>query len=130
MEVRELRKKIRNHKPKAEVEAMIKKLREEDGKLVKGQFEFVEAEGGFFDFSLRLFPGEQIQCYRLNHGEICTIPLGVVKHLNGTKKKIARYANVEQAQSGPIKPPQIVETISRVRFIPVEFLSSTDLKAS
>lgn len=122
MEVRELRKKITNHKPKAEVEAMIKKARDEDSKLVKGQFEFVEAEGGFFDFSLRIYPGEQIQIYRLNHGEICTIPMGVVKHLNGTKKKIARYANVEQAPSGPIKSPMIVETMSRVRFIPIDFM--------
>lgn len=122
MEVRELRKKIKNHKPKAEVEAMIKKMRAEDEKLVKGQFEFVEAEGGFFDFSLRLYPGEQIQIFKLNHGEICTIPMGVVKHLNGTKKKIARYRNVEQSHSGPIKAPMIIETMSRVRFIPVDFM--------
>ncbi len=122
MEVRELRKKIKHHKPKAEVDAMIKKAREEDAKMVKGQFEFVEAEGGFFDFALRMYPGEQIQIFKLNHGEICTIPMGVVKHLNGTKKKIARYANVEQSHSGPIKPPMIIQTVSRVRFIPTEFM--------
>ncbi len=122
MEVRELRKKIKNHKPKAEVEAMIKKMRAEDEKMVKGQFEFTEAEGGFFEFALRLYPGEQIQIFQLIHGEICTIPMGVVKHLNGTKKKIARYKNVEQPPIGPIKAPMTYETISRVRFVPYDYL--------
>jgi hypothetical protein len=123
MEVRELNKKIRNHKPKTEVEAMIKKMRAEDEKLVKGQFEFVEAEGGFFEFALRLYPGDQIQIFKLIHGEICTIPMGVVKHLNGTKKKIRRYKNVEQPQNGPVRIPMTFETTSRVRFVPVDFLN-------
>lgn len=122
MEVRELRKKIKNHRPKPEVEEMIKKLRKEDEKLVKGQFEFVEAEGGFFEFALRLYPGDQIQVYNLIHGEICTIPMGVVKHLNGTKKKIRRYKDVQQPPSGAVKVPKTYESISRVRFVPSEYL--------
>lgn len=122
MEVRELRKKIKNTKPKAEVDEMIKKMRKEDDKLVKGQFEFTEAEGGFFEFSLRLYPGDQIQLFKLIHGEICTIPMGVVKHLNGTKKKIRRYKDVEQPVSGPVKTPKTYETISRVRFVPSDYL--------
>lgn len=122
MEVRELRKKIKNHKPKAEVEAMIKKMRAEDEKMVKGQFEFVEAEGGFFEFSLRLYPGDQIQLFKLIHGEICTIPMGVVKHLNGTKKKIRRYKDVEQTPKGALKLPKTYETLSRVRFVPEAYL--------
>ena len=44
MLVRSVSQKIRNHKPKAEVDEMIKKMRKEDEKLVKGHFEFVEAE--------------------------------------------------------------------------------------
>lgn len=122
MEVRELRKKIKNHKPKAEVEAMIKQMRKEDEKLVKGQFEFVEAEGGFFEFALRLYPGDQIQLFTLVHGEICTIPMGVVKHLNGTKKKIRRYKDVEQMPTGPLRTPKTYETTSRVRFVPCDYL--------
>lgn len=122
MEVRELRKKITNHKPKAEVDEMIKKMRKEDDKLVKGQFEFPEAEGGFFEFALRLYPGEQIQMFRLIHGEICTIPMGVVKHLNGTKKKIRRYKDVEQKFSGPLRTPKTYESTSRVRFVPCDYL--------
>ena len=122
MEVRELRKKIVNHKTKAEVEEMIKKNRKEDEKLVKGQFEFVEAEGGYFSFSYRIYPGEMIQVYTLVHGEVCTIPMGIVKHLNGTKKKIRRYKDVEQAPRGNLILPKTYETMSRVRFIPIDFL--------
>lgn len=122
MRVIEFQKKTKNTKPKAEVEAMIKQMRKEDEKMVKGQFEFTEAEGGFFEFSLRLYPGDPIQTFQLVHGEICTIPMGVVKHLNGTKKKIRRYANVEQAPVGPIKEPKTYEKLSRVRFVPCEYL--------
>lgn len=122
MEVRELRKKIKNHRPKAEVESMIKKMRAEDEKMVKGQFEFVEAEGGFFELAYRIYPGDQIQTFTLIHGEICTIPMGLVKHLNGTKKKIRRYKDVEQTSTGALKLPKTYETTSRVRFIPVDFL--------
>lgn len=122
MEVRELRKKIKNHRPKAEVESMIKKMRAEDEKPIKGQFEFVEAEGGFFEFAYRIYPGDQIQQFTLVHGEICTVPMGIVKHLNGTKKKIRRYKDVEQPAQGALRLPKAYETISRVRFIPVDFL--------
>ena len=122
MLVKSVSKRIVNHKPKTEVDDMIKKMRKEDDRLVKGQFEFTEAEGGFFDFTYRIYPGDPIQHYTLVHGEICELPYGVVKHLNGTKKKIRRYSNVEQAPTGGIKTPKTFDTISRVRFVPSDFL--------
>lgn len=122
MLVRSVTKKIRNHKPKTEVDAMIKAMRKEDEKLVRGQFEFTEAEGGSFDFTYRIYPGEPIQHFTLVHGEICEIPMGVVKHLNGCKKKIKKYANIEQKAKGSIILPRAYDTISRVRFVPEEFL--------
>lgn len=122
MRVIEQHRKVKNTKPKAEVEVMIKAMRKEDEKMVKGQFEFIEAEGGFFEFTYRIYPGDPIQTFQLVHGEICEIPMGVVKHLNGTKKKIRRYKDVEQPQSGPVKTPKTFETASRVRFVPVDYL--------
>lgn len=122
MRVKEFSQKKRNTKPKEEVEAMIKKLRKEDEKLVKGQFEFVEAEGGFFEFSYRMYPGDPIQTFQLVHGEICTVPMGIVKHLNGVKKKIRRYKDVEQPPTGNVVTPRTFETISRVRFVPVDYI--------
>lgn len=122
MEIIELRKKIKNHKPKAEVEAMIKQMRKDDERMVKGQFEFTEAEGGFFEFSYRIYPGDQIQKVTLIHGEVCTIPMGMVKHLNNTKKKIVRYKDVQQPPKGAVKIPKTYETFSRVKFIPSEYI--------
>lgn len=122
MQVRSVNKKIRNHKPKAEVDAMIKAMRKEDEKLVKGHFEFVEAEGGTFDFTYRIYPGEPIQHFTFVHDEICEIPMGVVKHLNNTKKKIRKYGNYEQSKAGSIILPRAYDTISRVRFIPLDYI--------
>lgn len=122
MQVKQLNKKVKSTKSKAEVEAMIKVMRKEDEKMVKGQFEFVEAEGGYFEFSYRIYPGDAIQTFQLVHGEICEIPMGIVKHLNGTKKKIRRYKDVEQPPTGSVKVPRTYETTSRVRFVPVDFI--------
>jgi len=121
MEVRSVSKKVINHKPKAEVEEMIKKMRKEDEKLVKGHFEFVEAEGGTFQFTYRIYPGS-IQHFIFTHDEVCEIPMGVVKHLNNTKKKIRKYGNYEQSRSGGIILPKPYDQISRVRFIPTDFM--------
>ena len=122
MRVIELSSKKKNTKPKAEVEAMIKNMAKEDEKMVKGMFEFVEAEGGFFEFTYKIYPGRPIQTFQFVHGEICEIPLGIVKHLNGTKKKIRRYKDVEQPQTGALKLPRTYETTSRIRFVPQEYL--------
>lgn len=122
MQVREYGKKIKNTKPRAEVEEMIKKQKKIDEKLVKGQFEFTDAEGGFFEFSYKIYPGDPIQTFHLIHGEICTIPYGVVRHLNNTKKKIRRYQGVEQPPTGSRRLPRTFETTSRVRFVPEEYL--------
>lgn len=122
MRVIEFSRKKSASRPKAESDAIIKAKRKEDDKLVKGVFEFPEAEGGFFRFNYRIYPGEAIRTFELIHGETCEIPMGLVKHLNGIKKKIRRYKDVEQAQSGPLKTPRTYETLSRVRFIPSDFI--------
>lgn len=122
MKVEELHRKVKITKPKAEMEALIKKMRAEDEKMVKGQFEFVDAEGGFFVFTWRKFPGDPIQTYQFIHGEICEVPMGIVKHLNGIKKKIRRYKDVEQPSNGPLRTPRTFETTSRVRFVPTDFI--------
>jgi len=122
MRVTEYNKSIKKTKPKAEVEEMLKKLRKEHDKLVKGQFEFVDAQGGWIDFTYRFFPDEPIQTYHFTHGEICEIPMGIVKHLNNTKKKVRRM-NPALAESGPIDGvPMYFEVQSRLKFTPVEFV--------
>jgi hypothetical protein len=120
MEVRELNKKQKNTLPPAEREARIKEMRKEDEKLKRGLFEFLDAQGGWLDFVYRKYPGEPIQMIKLTHGEICELPMGIVKHLNNTRRKVRRY-NMELPPEGK-KPPRSYETISRVRFTPTDVL--------
>ena len=120
MEVREISKKVKNTCTPAERDAKLKEMRKKDDKMVKGMFEFTDAQGGWLEFALRIYPGEPIQMFKFIHGEICDIPMGIVRHLNNTKKKVRRY-NLELQKDGKT-PPRTYETISRVRFTPTDFL--------
>lgn len=120
MEVRELNKKQKNSLPPAEREELVKKMRKEDEKMVTGMFEFLDAQGGWLEFAYRKYPGEAIQMIKMIHGEICDLPMGIVKHLNNTKKKIRRYL-MELPANGQ-KMPRSYETVSRVRFTPTAVL--------
>lgn len=120
MEVKEIRKKSLNTSTPEKTEEMIKKLRKEHDVLRKGMFEFIDAQGGWLDFSYRFFKGEPIQTYRFMHGEICEIPMGIVKHLNNIKAKVRKLNNLELAANG--KAPTSYEVRSRVRFTPVDVM--------
>ena len=120
MEVREISKKIKNTLPPAERDAKIKEMRKKDDKIVKGMFEFLDAQGGWLEFTHRIYPGEPIQIIKLIHGEICDLPMGIIRHLNNTKKKVRRY-NMEIPGNGA-RPPRSFETISRVRFTPMDVM--------
>lgn len=121
MEIRTLRKKIVHKKPRAEVEEMLKKLRKEHDKLVKGRFEFTDAQGGWIEFTYRFFPDEEISTYKFYHNEVCEIPMGIVRHINNTTKKV-RNMNPEIAESGPVRGvPTTYTKQSRIKFVPTEF---------
>jgi hypothetical protein len=120
MEIREIHKKLKNSLPANEREELIKKSRAADEKMKKGMFEFIDAQGGWIEFSHRKYPGEPIQIIKLIHGEICDLPMGIIKHLNNTKRKVRRY-NLEISTVGG-KPPRSFETISRVRFTPMDVM--------
>ncbi len=120
MEVRELNKKPKNSLPPAERDELVKKMRKEDDKIVTGMFEFLDAQGGWLEFAYRKYPGEPIQMIKMIHGEICDLPMGIVKHLNNTKKKVRRYS-MELPATGQ-RIPRSYETVSRVRFTPTNVL--------
>lgn len=107
---------------KAEVEERMKKMRKEGEKLVKGMFEFVDAQGGWLDFSYRFFPGDPIRTIKINHGEICDVPMIVAKHLNNVYKKVRTPPS--NADMG--RPT--VTKISRTRFTPVDMLTDDLIK--
>ena len=101
---------------KAKAAEKIKKLQKEGEKLVKGMFEFSDAQGGWLDFSYRFYPGEPIRTVKINHGEIVDIPLDLAKHLNNVYKKVRTVR--ENADGGQ---DQVIKT-SRTRFIPMDMV--------
>lgn len=99
-------------------EEKIKKLRKEYEKPCKGMFEFIDAQGGWLDFTDRPFPGDPVRVYHINHGEICELPMGLVRRLNNTKKKV-RKLNSTNLELGQLAS---YDYISRVRFTPTDVL--------
>lgn len=117
MQVKEIHKKVKTKMAPEKYEDAIKKLRKEHEKPVKGMFEFIDAQGGWLDFSYRFFKGDPLSTIHLVHGEITEIPMGLVRHLNNVKKKIRRFGQEIVNERGL---PSTYETVSRVRFTPVD----------
>jgi hypothetical protein len=106
---------------RTEVEEKIKKMRKEGEKMVKGMFEFVDAQGGWLDFSYRFFPGEPIRCVKIIHGEIVDVPMILAKHLNNVYAKI-RMPSPELDESGRALKQGSITRRSRTRFTPVDMM--------
>lgn len=128
MEIKEISKKQLKTMPADKYDELLKKTRREHEKLVKGMFEFTDAEGGWLDFCYRFFKGEPLSTMRLIHGEICELPMGIIKHLNNTKKKIRKFGMDTGAARGTEIGlngrgiPSTYEVQSRVRFTPMDVL--------
>lgn len=123
--VKIMRKKTVHKADKSKSEELIKKMRKEHDKLVKGMFEFLDAQGGWLDFSYRVFPDEDVMTFHLIHGQIYELPLGVVKHLNNTRKKIRKLGNGDPTRATEILGrgvPSTYEVQSRVRFTPTDVI--------
>jgi hypothetical protein len=97
------------------------KMQKEGEKLVKGMFEFIDAQGGWLDFSYRFFPSEPCRTVRITHGEIVDLPMILVKHLNNLWKKVRKMAP-ELDENGKPTRPEVIERISRCRFTPVNMM--------
>lgn len=106
---------------KTKAKEKIEKMRKEGEKLVKGMFEFIDAQGGWLDFSYRFFPGEPCRTVRIHHGEIVDLPMILVKHLNNVWKKV-RTMPKEMTEDGRFKDKPYVDRISRTRFTPMDVM--------
>lgn len=120
MQIKETTRKSNKKLPKEKYEELVKALRKEHEKPVKGMFEFLDAQGGWLDFVYRFFKEDPIYTIRLTHGEICELPMGIVKHLNNTKKKIRTLNGEYDPKTRGV--PKTFETQSRVRFTPIDVL--------
>ena len=129
VQIKELGSKNRKFLPPEKMEDLVKKQRKEGEKMVKGMFEFVDAQGGWLDFCWRIYKGEPIKTIRLIHGEICDLPMDIVKHLNNTYKKVRVFGKDDASTNSPNagrmlpdsgNPSAIFSKTSRVRFIPMD----------
>lgn len=124
MEVREINpQKYRQPSDAQKLEAAekMKKMRKEGEKMVKGMFEFIDAKGGWLDFSYRFFPGEPIRCVRIVHGEVVDAPMILVRHLNNIYHKV-RMLPREMDEQGNYKGKGDIQRISRCRFTSMEMM--------
>lgn len=121
MRVTEIGRKTQKKLPSETYTAELKKMRQEHEKMVKGMFEFVDAQGGFFEFNYKFFPGEPIRRIYLTHGEITELPLGVVKHLNGCTKKVRLMSPHNPVELNKKGIPNTYQKFSRLKFTPVDW---------
>ena len=125
MEIREINRhkyKLASESERAKSKALMEKMRKEGEKMVKGMFEFLDAQGGWLDFSFRFFPGEPIRQVKVIHGEIVEVPLILAKHLNNVYKKV-RVPSSDLDKGGGT-----VTKISRTRFTPMDMLGEELIK--
>ena len=120
MQIKETTRTNTKRLPPEKYDELVKKMRKEHEKPIKGMFEFLDAQGGWLDFVHRFFNDDPIYTIRLTHGEICELPMGIVKHLNNTKKKIRSLDASYSANNRGV--PKTYETQSRIRFTPVDVL--------
>ncbi len=121
MQVKEHNKKQFIKGDPLKTEELVKKLKKEHQKLIKGRFEFTDAQAGYIEFNWRYFKDDPLLTYKLFHGEETELPMGLVKHLNNTFKKVRDIdPNIDKfgVNRGV---PSTFQKISRVKFIPTEY---------
>jgi hypothetical protein len=124
MEIKEIsgaKYKLPSDSEKAKCKEKMEKMRKEGDKLVKGMFEFLDAQGGWLDFSYRFFPGEPCRTVRITHGEIVDLPMILVRHLNNVWKKVRQMPKELNENGKPMERP-FVERVSRCRFTPMDVM--------
>lgn len=106
---------------KEDAKKRIKQMQKDGEKLRKGMFEFVDAQGGWLDFDYRFYPGEPVVRIKITHGEICELPMDVIKHLNNVYKKVRLPAPERDEGGRPVKEGSVMK-VSRCRFTPMDVM--------
>jgi hypothetical protein len=104
--------------------AKLKYMREKDKELVRGRFKYYDCPGGEMKFVFRRYKGDKIDHYKLIDGQIYSLPLGVIKHLN----KDCFYTIHAHATDKDGRPIQVIgKKVQRCEFVPMEFVDIEDL---
>jgi len=97
--------------------------RDKDRQPVKGIFHFYEVPGGTMTFRFKKYKGDHALRYSLKDGEVCTVPLGVAKHLNSAGKYPIHSHAVDANGANIFK---IGEKKRRFGFQSLEFIDPAD----
>ena len=113
----------RNDTATADFKAKLKRMRDKDREKVKGIFRFYELPGGTLEFVYNKYAEDPIEKYALTDGHLCTIPLGVAKHLN----KNGWYPVHAHRQEEDGKSSQhIGKKVQRFGFQSLDFIDESD----
>lgn len=113
----------RPEKGSAEFKAKLKRMRDKDREMVKGIFRYYELPGGILDFVFHKYAEDPIEKFSLQDGGICTIPLGVAKHLN--KNGFYPVHSHRQEEDGRTST-QIGKKVRRFGFQSLDFIDEAD----
>jgi hypothetical protein len=110
-----------------QLHAKLQYMRDKDREKIKGRFKYYECPGGRMKFVFKKYKQDPIEKYDLMDGEITTLPLGVIKHLN----KDCFYTIHKHATDKDGNAIQVIgQKIQRCEFIPMEFVDIEDLSPS
>lgn len=113
----------RPEKGSSEFKAKLKMMRDKDREKVKGIFRYYELPGGVLEFVYSKYAEDPVEKYSLQDGGICTIPLGVAKHLN----KNGWYPVHAHRQEDDGKTSQhIGKKVRRFGFQSLDFIDESD----
>ena len=93
-------------------------LRDKDREKVRGIFRFYEVPGGKLEFMFRKHKGDPLETVSLKDGEVCTVSLGVAKHLNSSGK-YPEHAFKQQENGKPAM--EVGRMVRRYGFQSLEF---------
>jgi len=122
MEEKKQTSAVASRKPKQNLQFQ----REKDKEMVKGIFHYDEVPGGDLAFYYSKYKGDQPQRYKLKDGEVCTIPLGVAKHLN---KDCWYPVHAHVVDANGKNAYKVGERKSRCHFQSLEFIDPEDFSS-
>lgn len=102
---------------------MLKAMRDKDREPVRGIFRFYELPGGTLEFVFNKYAQDPIEKFCLTDGHLCTIPLGVAKHLN--KNGFYPVHSHRQEEDGK-SSIQVGKKVRRFGFQSLDFIDESD----
>ena len=123
IEKREFTKEEKEQRDK--IKSQLEFQRKKDREMVRGIFRFHEVPGGQMEFPFKKYKGDPLETFKMNDGEVYTIPLGVAKHLN-TNCWYPSYTFKNDEAGRP--SVSVAEKIRRFSFQSLEFIDIEGLE--